>query len=46
MMDKETKDFLMKKIRIQLLGEPSLMTQSQVIELCKKFFVLGLDYKK
>jgi len=46
MMDKEATEFFRKKLRISLLGEPSLMSQSQVIELCKKFFQYGLDYNK
>lgn len=46
MMDKEATEFFRKKLRISLLGEPLLMSQSQVIELCKKFFQYGLDYNK
>jgi hypothetical protein len=45
-MDKETQKHFNQKMRICLLGEPSMMTQSQVIELCKKFFVYGIEYNK
>ena len=43
--DKETLEYFRKKMRIALLGEPSLMTHSEVTELCQKFFEYGMDYK-
>ena len=45
MMD-EKKEYLRKKIRIALLGESSLMSQSKVAELCEKFFNYGMEYAK
>ena len=42
--DKEKQEYFRKKIRIALLGESSLMTHSQVTELCKKFFEYGIEY--
>ena len=44
MMDKDAQEFFRKKIRISMLGEPSYISQSQVIELCKKFFQYGIEY--
>jgi hypothetical protein len=46
MMDKEALEYFRKKIRISMLGEPSYISQAQVIELCKKFFQYGLEYNK
>lgn len=43
-MTKEQQDFFNKKMRVMLLGELSLMSQTKVIELCRKFFQYGLDY--
>lgn len=40
----DTQEFFRKKIRIALLGEPSLLTHSQVTELCKKFFDYGMEH--
>ena len=44
MMDKQQQEYFKKKLRLSLLGEPSLMSQLQVVELCKKFFEYGLEY--
>lgn len=44
MMDKKAQELFRKKIRIALLGEPSFISQSKVIELCEKFFKYGLEY--
>ena len=46
MMDTEKKDFFRKRIRIALLGEPSMMSQNKVVELCEKFFNYGVEYNK
>jgi hypothetical protein len=46
MMDADEKTYFRKKIRIALLGEPSMMTQAQVTKLCEKFFDYGLEYEK
>jgi hypothetical protein len=46
MMDKKKQEFFRKKMRICLLGEPSLMSQSKVIALCEKFFNEGIEYEK
>lgn len=45
-MDKNTKEYFRKRIRIALLGEPSLMSQNRVVELCEKFFNYGIEYDK
>jgi len=45
-MDTEKKDFFRKKLRIALLGEPSMMSQNKVVELCEKFFNYGIEYSK
>lgn len=45
-MEKNTQEYFRKRIRIALLGEPSLMTQNKVVELCEKFFKYGLEYDK
>lgn len=44
--DKDMQDYFRKKLRIALLGEPSMMTQAQVTKLCEKFFDYGLEYEK
>lgn len=44
--DKRKDEYFRKKLRIALLGESALMTQTQVIELCKKFFDYGITYAK
>lgn len=46
MMDTKKKEFFRKKLRIALLGEPSLMPQNKVVELCEKFFNYGIEYDK
>lgn len=46
MMDADEKTYFRKKIRIALLGEPSMMSQNKVVELCEKFFNYGLEYNK
>jgi hypothetical protein len=46
MMDKAALEFFRKKMRIELLGEPSFMSQNQVMILCEKFFKYGLEYGK
>jgi len=33
-------------MRIALLGEPSMLSQNRVVELCEKFFKYGLEYNK
>lgn len=43
-MDKEQQDYFYKRMRASLLGEPSLLSHSKVIDLCKQFFQYGLDY--
>jgi hypothetical protein len=45
-MDKDTQKYFNQKMRICLLGEPSVISQSKVIEMCRKFFELGLEYGK
>ena len=45
-MDTKKKDYLRKKIRIAMLGEPSMMSQNRVVELCEKFFNYGIEYEK
>lgn len=44
MKDKEQQEFFNKKMRIMLLGETSLIPQTKVIELCRKFFQYGIDF--
>ena len=44
-MEKKEQEFFNRKMSVLLLGEPSLMSQSKVIELCRKFFQYGLEYK-
>ena len=46
MMEKAEQEYFRKKMRISLLGEPSLITQGRVIELCEKFFNYGIEYNK
>ena len=46
LMDKNAHDFFNQKMRICLLGEPSIISQSKVIEMCRKFFQYGLEYGK
>ena len=46
MMDTNKKELFRKKLRIALLGEPSMMSQNKVIELCEKFFNYGIEYGK
>ena len=46
MMDADEKTYFRKKIRIALLGEPSMMPQNKVVELCEKFFNYGVEYNK
>ena len=46
MMDTDKKELFRKKLRIALLGEPSLMSQNKVVELCEKFFNYGIEYGK
>jgi len=46
MMDAEKKELFRKKLRIALLGEPSMMSQNRVVELCEKFFNYGIEYGK
>lgn len=43
-MDKDTQIFFKQKMRICLLGEDSMIPQNKVIEMCRKFFELGLRY--
>ena len=45
-MDKNAHDFFNQKMRICLLGETSTIPQSKVIEMCRKFFEMGLKYNK
>ena len=45
-MDTNKKELFHKKLRIALLGEPSMMSQNKVIELCEKFFNYGIEYGK
>ena len=45
-MDKDTQKFFNQKMSISLLGENSMIPQSKVVEMCRKFFQYGLDYKK
>ena len=40
------KELFRRKLRIALLGEPSLMSQNKVVELCEKFFNYGIEYGK
>jgi hypothetical protein len=46
LMDKDTQKFFNQKMRICLLGEDSTIPQSKVIEMCRKFFEMGLKYSK
>ena len=46
MMDTDKKEYFRKKMRIALLGEPSMMSQNRVVELCEKFFNYGVEYDK
>jgi hypothetical protein len=46
MMDTDKKLYFRKKMRIALLGEPSMMSQNKVVELCEKFFNYGVEYDK
>jgi hypothetical protein len=45
-MDADEKTYFRKRIRIALLGEPSMMSQNKVVELCEKFFNYGVEYNK
>lgn len=45
-MDTNKKDYFRRKMRIALLGEPSMMSQNKVVELCEKFFNYGVEYEK
>jgi hypothetical protein len=45
-MDKDTQKFFNQKMRICLLGENTMISQNRVIEMCRKFFELGLEYDK
>lgn len=45
-MEKNTQEYFRKKMRIALLGEPSMLSQNRVVELCEKFFSYGLEYNK
>jgi hypothetical protein len=45
-MDKETQMLFNQKMRICLLGESSMIPQNKVIEMCRKFFEMGLEYNK
>ena len=45
-MDKNILEAFRKKIRIALLGEPSLISQHKVITLCEEFFKDGIEYGK
>ena len=45
-MEKNKKEFFRKKLRIALLGEPSLISQNRMVELCEKFFNYGIEYNK
>lgn len=45
-MEKNTQEYFRKKMRIALLGEPSMLSQNKVVELCEKFFKYGLEYNK
>lgn len=45
-MEKNTQEYFRKKMRIALLGEPSMLSQNRVVELCEKFFKYGLEYDK
>ena len=46
MMDANKKDYFRRKMRIALLGEPSMMSQNKVVELCEKFFNYGVEFDK
>jgi hypothetical protein len=46
LMDKDTQLYFNKKMKICLLGENSMISQNKVIEMCRKFFELGLNYDK
>ena len=46
LMDKDTQKFFNQKMRICLLGETSAIPQNKVIEMCRKFFELGIAYNK
>lgn len=46
MTDTNQKELFRRKLRIALLGEPSLMSQNKVVELCEKFFNYGVEYGK
>lgn len=45
-MDNKQQEIFRKKMRICLLGEPSLMSQNKVMTLCEKFFIEGIEYGK
>jgi hypothetical protein len=45
-MDTNKKEYFRRKMRIALLGEPSMMSQNKVVELCEKFFNYGIEYDK
>jgi len=44
-MDKNAQNFFNQKMRICLLGENSMVDQNKLIEMCRKFFELGMNYK-
>lgn len=46
MVETNKKELFRKKLRIALLGEPSLMSQNKVVALCEKFFNYGIEYGK
>ena len=45
-MDNKQQEIFRKKMRICLLGEPSLISQNKVVALCEKFFIEGIEYGK
>jgi hypothetical protein len=45
-MTKEERIFFNKKMRVELLGLNSSVPQSKLIQICEKFFLLGIDYQK
>lgn len=45
-MNKEERQYFNKKLRVEMLGVTSSVPQSKLIQLCEKFFLLGIDYQK
>ena len=45
-MDKDTQKYFNQKMRICLLGETPMIPQNKVIEMCRKFFEMGMEYNK